>query len=291
LVQLLLNQKILLFRKGRVSTSPNLGYADFHALAALSVASKPHTALLSTTKGPQGQHAAGQLKILYAQLQHDIDAYNARKTTINPAFTTPGQSSQPTASLTSEHLQREQVHGSASLEHPLRPFSGPNSPILWQQSASMGGGSALGATAWPAMQLPHTTSEDKLNSSGGVMNSEEIDYLGGFHLPSVGEFDTSLLDSRFEPRETRTDTPTSCSLPTTSIQSVPSKMATLPTPLVRTSTAWMATPPFVKTNQVTFTQIFAHKFLQSKWGLTHPLLSQQQQRFPFAALWHMDLRS
>lgn len=63
--------QILLFRKGRVSVNPNLPSADLHALAALSVMSKPHTALLSTSKGPQGQHAAAQLKGIYEQMKRN----------------------------------------------------------------------------------------------------------------------------------------------------------------------------------------------------------------------------
>jgi hypothetical protein len=73
LVQLLLNQKILIFRKGRVSVSCNLQFADLPSLAALSVASKPHTPLLSTDKGVQGQQAAVQLKAVYNQLKNEVD--------------------------------------------------------------------------------------------------------------------------------------------------------------------------------------------------------------------------
>ena len=52
------------------------------------------------------------------------------------------------------------------------------------------------------------------------------------------------------------------------------------------------TPPFEKTDDMSWLQTFAHKFLQSKWG---PIPAKQcatlTTKFPFAALWHLDFSS
>jgi hypothetical protein len=227
LVQLLLNQKILLFRKGRVSTSPNLGYADLHALAALSVASKPHTALLSTTKGPQGQHAASQLRLLYAQLQHDIDAFNAIKMEKGATFTSQDQPGQTTR--TNEQL----LSGSGS-----RPFSAPTSPAL----IASGSRSLISG----------------LNSSWSTNSSELGDDGCGFHLPHESEFDPALIQTAASNRSR------SSSFALDPALTIPESIPTAT--IVHSSIVWSATPPFEKSTQMSYAQIFAHKFLQSKWS-------------------------
>ena len=148
MVQLLLNQKILLFRKGRVSTSPNLAYADLDALAALSVASKPHTPLLSTTKGPQGQIAAQQLKTFYLKMKQDIDELNVKK------------------GLAGANRPME-IHPLNPLTEPIRPTHHPIRPVSSSSSIN------ASASSWP-VGMNKLSQTQSLSDSQWSVNEKDI---------------------------------------------------------------------------------------------------------------------
>lgn len=256
LVQLLLNQKILLFRKGKVSVSPNLPYADLQALAALSVASKPHTALLSTTKGPQGQQAAAQLRILYQQLQGDIDAYNRAKLASTASLAAPVSSPEDEAQVTDSLSVTSRARSSSA---PVSPPP-PSAETDWAE---------LGADT------------DSMLPADALGSSVDVDDMQ-FQMPTPGQFHAALISPRREQM---------ASLPRR--QSLPLPLAPMPAPANAHIAArpQTANRPQSASERGSGVESLAQKLLQSKWGpLALPLLSTGQQ-FPFAPIWHYDLSS
>lgn len=248
-------------------------YADLHALAALSVASRPHAALLSTTKGPAGQQAAQQIKMIYAQIQHDVDAMNERKAIIN--------ATNPSVSATRDRLQPVDILPPLRLglaAHPTRPASAPASPTVvgkYETSLNRPLAGSYSMASWP--HGPNQATHDSSLISGDV----------GFGLSPVCEFATDALDAVIQPDSLTVTTNSPNSLVSTPLShsqiGTPSKSLYHFDP-----TRWKATPPFVRTSDMSYARILAHKFMESKWGPSSHQLSQNQ-RFPLAPLWHLEL--
>ena len=214
------------------------------------MASEPHTALLSTVKGPLGQQAAAQIGALYAKVAHDVDRYNEGKTPIHPAFTAPGGSRGEAIAIGAQAQIGQEQAGCASMP-PLDVQQRRNSTGMVSSSAFM----ARSATAQQSNRLVSAPSSPSPSLGRGLpQQPASIQQLPPSFAPTISQ-----------------------------LQGSPAQMSAPPL------RQFCPTPPFMKTRSVSYSQLFARKILESKFGPLPHLPVAGAHKFPFAALWHLDL--
>lgn len=312
--------QILLFRKGRVSVNPNLAHADLRAVAALSVAAKPHTQLLSTHKGPQGQEAAAQLHRLYAQIAPDVDRYNEQRgMQLHPAFTSPGPGQQGGATGAGAESQQQGDPASANMSPTLEQFAHVRE--AQQRRSSMGplNGQSAGAMAAavqqqqrqafsapasprprqpyssaPSLQQPHYQEQQKFVPGTGSSIATSL-FNSGWPSAPLSPLETLLDDvAEGEPifvpmaqQQGRSQGVSAARMQHDYEQPHGREQSSA---AAHGAFAAMSAERMSGAPGPTSLQLFEHKLLQSKWGpMALPLLSAGTHRFPFAPLWHFDL--